>query len=80
METVNNIELRDENLYPDNKVLEEILGPSFEAYRIYWNYLMRIIWNIRGDIIKMGRPGCVKYRKKEEPLYGCQPGKAICKQ
>lgn len=35
METINNIELRDENVYPDEKVLEEILGPSFEAYRIY---------------------------------------------
>ncbi|OPY23181.1 MAG: hypothetical protein A4E26_00957 [Methanobacterium sp. PtaU1.Bin097] len=33
METINNIELRDENVYPDEKVLEEILGPSFEAYQ-----------------------------------------------
>jgi len=41
---------------------------------------MRIIWNIHGDIIMMERPGSVKYRKKEEPLYGCQHGKAICKQ
>lgn len=32
METINNIELRDENIYPDEKVLEKILGESYDAY------------------------------------------------
>ena len=32
METINNIELGDENIYPDDQVLEKILGTSFEAY------------------------------------------------
>ena len=32
METINNIELRDENIYPDEKILESILGESYEAY------------------------------------------------
>lgn len=32
METINNIELRDENIYPDEKVLRATLGESYEAY------------------------------------------------
>ena len=32
METINNIELRDESVFPDEKVLKNILGNSFEAY------------------------------------------------
>lgn len=33
METINNIELRDENIYPDELVLSNILGDSFPAYK-----------------------------------------------
>ncbi len=32
METVNNIELHDEAVYPDDRVLKGILGESFPAY------------------------------------------------
>lgn len=32
METINNIELRDENVYPDGKVLQKILDISYEFY------------------------------------------------
>ncbi|NLM97950.1 MAG: DUF3788 family protein [Halanaerobiaceae bacterium] len=32
METANNIQLRDEDIYPDDKVLRSILGQSFEIY------------------------------------------------
>jgi len=32
METINNIELRDENVYPDEKVLRRVLGISYESY------------------------------------------------
>ena len=32
METINTIELRDESIYPDNDVLQSVLGKSFEAY------------------------------------------------
>ena len=37
-------------------------------------------WNTFGDIIKMERHGCEKYIKKEEQLYGCLPGRVICRQ
>ena len=33
METTNNIELRDETIYPDDNVLSAILGDSFQAYQ-----------------------------------------------
>jgi hypothetical protein len=33
METTQQVELRDESIYPDEKVLEGILGDSFSAYR-----------------------------------------------
>jgi hypothetical protein len=32
METINNIELTDEKIYPDEKVLQGILGKSYKAY------------------------------------------------
>jgi len=32
METINNIELRDENVYPDEKVLRNVLKKSYESY------------------------------------------------
>ena len=33
METINNIELRDENIYPDDKVLSSVLGQSYKVYK-----------------------------------------------
>jgi len=32
METINQIELKDENLYPSEEVLKTILGESYPAY------------------------------------------------
>jgi hypothetical protein len=34
METINNIELRDEKRYPDKDILREILGSSYESYEM----------------------------------------------
>ena len=33
METINNIELRNESIYPDDSLLKAVLGDSFKAYR-----------------------------------------------
>ena len=30
METKNQVELKDENIYPDEKVLQKVLGKSYE--------------------------------------------------
>jgi len=32
METINNIELRDESIYPDENILQSVLGKSYESY------------------------------------------------
>ncbi len=32
MKTINNIELRDENVYPDEKILRKVLNISYESY------------------------------------------------
>jgi hypothetical protein len=32
MQTINNIELKDENVYPDEKVLQKILDRAYESY------------------------------------------------
>lgn len=33
METINDVELRDESVYPDDAVLKKVLGDSFAAYQ-----------------------------------------------
>lgn len=33
METTNDLQLKDENIYPDDSVLKQVLGQSFDAYR-----------------------------------------------
>ena len=37
MDTINNIELRDEHVYPDDQVLRSVLGPSFTVYKSLLN-------------------------------------------
>lgn len=34
METINNIELRDDKVYPDETVLRAVLGNSYEVYTL----------------------------------------------
>jgi hypothetical protein len=40
METINNIELSDENIYPDEMVLRSILDSSYDVYVDYLNYFI----------------------------------------
>ena len=32
METMNNIQLKDESVYPNEEVLRRVLGPSYDMY------------------------------------------------
>ncbi|MGM0689479.1 MAG: DUF3788 family protein [Bacillota bacterium] len=34
METINNVELRDESIYPDENVLRSVIGKSYESYAL----------------------------------------------
>lgn len=41
METINNIELKDPNIYPSDDVLMSILGNSFSAYKELLNLFVK---------------------------------------
>jgi hypothetical protein len=51
--TVNNIELRDETIYPDEKVLRRVLGASYSAYslslELFGKYGMTYEWRYYHD-------------------------------
>jgi len=68
METINNLELRDEDKYPDNQVLEEVLGPSFEAYQNMLNLFdannMEYTWRYYKD----GKAWLCKVQKKRRTI------------
>ena len=53
METINTIELKDENIYPDETVLKKILGRSFNAYlellKLFDAYEMVYEWRYYKD-------------------------------
>jgi hypothetical protein len=68
METINKIELRDEKIYPDNKVLSSILGQSYKVYQqlldLYDKYEMDYIWRYYRD----GKAWLCKVQKKKKTI------------
>ena len=68
METINNIELRDDSTYPDEKVLKEILGKSHNAYRqllnLFDNNEMKCTWRYYHD----GKAWLCKVQKKSRTV------------
>lgn len=68
METINNLVLRDESIYPTDSVLKDVLGDSFEAY----NQLLKI-YNENGFIIEWryyndGKAWLCKVQKKKKTI------------
>jgi len=53
METINNIELRDESAFPDERVLKNILGKSYNVYcqllKLYNDNLLKHEWKYYRD-------------------------------
>ena len=53
MQTINNIELKDETIYPNEGVLKTILGESFAAYcellKLYDSNEMNYTWKYYKD-------------------------------
>ncbi len=39
METINNIKLRDENVYPDEKILRKVLNIAYESYTMLLDFI-----------------------------------------
>jgi hypothetical protein len=68
METINNIELRDANIYPDEIVLNKILGQSYAAYKdlleLFPKYQMNYEWRYYND----GKAWLCKVQRKKKTI------------
>lgn len=68
METINNIELRDESVYPDEKALKRILGESFDTYikliKLYNDNDLTHEWRYYKD----GKAWLCKVQKKKKTI------------
>jgi hypothetical protein len=68
VETINNIELTDEKTYPDEKVLQGILGKSYAAYtcliELFDNHEMSHEWRYYRD----GKAWLCKVQKKKRTI------------
>ncbi len=68
METINNIELRDESIYPDELVLNKILGQSYKVYtdllELFQKYEMNYEWHYYHD----GKAWLCKVQKKKKTI------------
>ncbi len=68
METINNIELKDEGIYPDEIVLRRILGQSFNAYQklleLFQKHGMNYEWRYYHD----GKAWLCKVQKKKKTI------------
>ena len=68
METINKKELNDKNIYPDEKVLKNVLGKSYDAYldllKLYDNHDMNYEWRYYHD----GKAWLLKVQKKKRTI------------
>ncbi|HRI47322.1 MAG TPA: DUF3788 family protein [Ignavibacteriaceae bacterium] len=68
METINNLELRDENQYPSDDTLREILNESFQSYKklleLYAAYDLNYEWRYYHD----GKAWLCKVQKKKKTI------------
>ncbi len=68
METINNIELADESIFPDEQVLKTLLGKSYVPYcellDLYDRYQMQCEWRYYKD----GKAWLCKVQKKKRTI------------
>ena len=68
METINNVELKDASVYPDESVLEKVLGDSFPAYlellKLYEANALVPEWRYYKD----GKAWLCKVRQKDRTI------------
>ncbi len=68
METINNIELRDKEIYPDESVLRSILGESYAAYvellELFQKYELNYEWRYYQD----GKAWLCKVQRKKKTI------------
>ena len=79
METINQIELTDENTFPDESVLKKILGRSFNAYlsliELYDSYDLNYEWRYYRD----GKAWLCKVQKKKKTIVWMSAWKGYMK-
>lgn len=79
METINNIELRDESIYPDEQVLKHILGESHPAYldllTLFDKNEMNYEWRYYHD----GKAWLCKVQKKKKTIVWMSAWKGFMK-
>ena len=79
MEQINNIELQDGNIYPDDNVLKNILGESFEAYsnllKLFDEHEMTYDWRYYKD----GKAWLCKVQKKARTIVWMSAWKGYMK-
>lgn len=68
METINNIELRDEKIYPDNKVLSSVLGQSYKVYMDLLDLFDRNEMNYEWRYYRDGKAWLCKVQKKKKTI------------
>jgi len=68
VETINNVELKDENIFPDEEVLQKILGKSHEAYTslldLFARHDMTTEWRYYPD----GKAWLCKVQRKKKTI------------
>ena len=68
METINTIELKDETVFPDAEVLQNVLGESYPAYedllKLFESNQMEPLWRFYHD----GKAWLCKVQKKKKTI------------
>ncbi len=68
METINTIELKDETVYPDAEILQNVLGESYPAYeellKLFESNQMEPLWRFYHD----GKAWLCKVQKKKKTI------------
>jgi len=79
MEQINTIELTDEKIFPDDTVLEKVLGPSFTAYKSLLYLFEQSNLHHEWRYYKDGKAWLCKVQKKTKTLVWMSAWKGYMK-
>jgi hypothetical protein len=68
METINNLELRDQNTYPDDDLLKSVLNESFPAYKMLLELFAKNDMNHEWRYYNDGKAWLCKVQKKKKTI------------
>ncbi len=79
MDTKDDLELRDENIYPDLNVLSSILGPSYQAFEDLLDLFARNEMNYEWRYYKDGKAWLCKVQRKKKTIVWMSAWKGYMK-